>query len=131
MVVVPAVVLIPALTGRDSFPISTYPMYAFRRGPVERFPAVLGIDAGGAMRPLPIDLVADSNDPLIAEALIEQAIRSGAAIQLCEQVADRLPPEMVRVLVVEEVHDVVDRLQGRASLRERVVHAECSPARQD
>jgi hypothetical protein len=126
MVVIPAVLMIPALSGRDSFPISNYPMYAFRRQSTDRFQAVLVEDAAGITRPLPMGLVADTNDTLIAEALIAQAIRNGSAMQLCEGVAARVGAEFDRVLVVEETHHVVDRIRGSESLRRRVVHADCA-----
>jgi hypothetical protein len=129
MVVIPAVLMIPALSGNDSFPISSYPMYAFRRAPTDRFQAVLGEDSTGATRPLAIGLVADTNDPLIAQALIDQAIRTGSALQLCERVASQVDAETDRVLVVEEVHDVVDRVRGLTSLQRRIVHASCTATR--
>jgi hypothetical protein len=123
--VVVAVVLLPAVTGDDSFPVSTYPMYAFVRSRSERFATVLGESATGGSAPLPIRVVADTDDPLIAAALVRTAIRNGSADQLCEQVAARVGDEVERVLVVEEVHDVVARAAGAPSLKERVVHATC------
>ncbi len=128
MVVIPAVLMVPALSGHDSFPISSYPMYAFRRANTDRFQAVLGEDSAGVIRPLPMGLVADTNDTLIAESLIAQAIRNGSAMRLCERVAAHVGAEIDRVLVVEEIHDVVDRLRGFASLQQRIVHATCAVA---
>jgi hypothetical protein len=126
MIFVPAVLMTPALNGKDSFPVSDYPMYAFRRASTDRFQAVLGETSTGAIRPLPMSLVADTNDTLIAEALIAQAIRDGSAMLLCERVAARVGAEIEKVLVVEEIHDVVNRLSGRASLEERDVYADCA-----
>jgi hypothetical protein len=120
--------MIPALSGHDSFPISTYPMYAFRRESTDRFPSVLGEDATATLRPLSTSLIAGSDDPLIAEAVIAQAIRNGSAMRLCERVAGGVGAEISRVLVVEEVHDVVDRARNRPSLQERIVHATCDTA---
>jgi hypothetical protein len=128
LIVTPAVLLIPAVSGKDSFPISTYPMYAFRRASTDRFQAVLGEDSAGTMRPLPMHQVADTSDPLIAESLIDQAIRTGSAMRLCERIALRVNADVDRVLVVEEVHNVVNKLRGVASLQERVVHANCAAA---
>jgi hypothetical protein len=126
MIFVPVVLMTPALNGKDSFPISDYPMYAFRRASTDRFQAVLGETSTGAIRPLPMSLVADTNDTLIAESLIAQAIRDGSAMRLCERVASRVGADIQRVLVVEEIHDVVNRLRGRTSLEERNVHAACA-----
>jgi hypothetical protein len=71
----------PRSERKDSFPISTYPMYAFRRASADRFQVVLDEDSAGAIRPLPMHQVADTNDPLIAESLIDQAIRAGSAMR--------------------------------------------------
>lgn len=124
-----AAVLSPAITSRDSFPLSTYPMYAFRRARLDTFQVVLGIDATGADRPLSLRVVADTDDPLIGESLVAQAIRDGRADRLCEQVAHRVDAGVARVLVVEEVHDVVARARGEPSRTKRVVHAECAVTR--
>ena len=129
MVTVVAVVLSPAVSGHDSFPVSTYPMYAFRRARTDRFQAVLGEASTGALRPLSLRVVADTDDPLIAEALVAQAIRSGTVGRLCEQIARRVGPEIERVLVVEEVHDVIERARRAPSLQDRVVHAACAVRR--
>jgi hypothetical protein len=128
LIVTPAVLIIPAVSGKDSFPISTYPMYAFRRASADRFQAVLGEDSAGAIRPLPMHQVADTSDPLIAESLIDQAIRAGSAMRLCERIALHINADIDRVLVVEEVHNVINKLRGVASLQERVVHANCAVA---
>jgi hypothetical protein len=128
MIVAPAALMIPAVSGKDSFPVSTYPMYAFLRSPSDRFQAVLGVDSAGVTRPLPMGLVADTNDPLIAESLIAQAIGTESAARLCERVAARVDGDIDRVLVVEEVHNVIDRLRGLASVQERVIHASCTTA---
>ena len=69
-VAVLAAVLSPAITNHDSFPLSTYPMYAFRRGRLDTFQVVLGVDAAGADRPLSLWVVANTDDPLIGEILL-------------------------------------------------------------
>ena len=129
MVTVLAVVLSPAVTGHDSFPLSSYPMYAFQRSRTDRFQAVLGESSTGEVKPLSLRLVADTDDPLIAEALVAQAIGSGTVARLCEQVAGRVGPGIERVLVVEEVHDVIERARRAPSLQDRVVHAACTVRR--
>ncbi len=119
-------VLSPAVTSRDSFPISTYPMYAFERSRVERFEAVLGEAADGTLEPISARVAVGTIDPLIAEARVAAAIRTGTAGALCVDVAHRVEPGPRHVLVVHEVHDVVLRASGEPSLRERVVHARCA-----
>ena len=70
-------------------------------------------------------VVADTDDPLIAEALVANAIRTGAAGRLCDEVAQRAGTRFERLLVVEEVHDVIARAKRAPSLQQRVVHASC------
>jgi hypothetical protein len=120
-----AVVLVPAFTEHDSFPISNYPMYAFTRGRTDRFQLVLGQTSSGTSYPLSLRVVADTDDPLIAESLVADAIRRGAADSLCRQIAQRVSDETVRVLVAEEDHDVIRQARREPSLTNRVVYAAC------
>lgn len=118
-------VALPAFTGHDSTPLSTYPMYAFVRPRDDRFQTVLGQWVDGATRPLAIRVIADTDDPLIAQSLVADAIAGGRATELCTAVAARAPADVQRVLVVDEVHDVVARAERRPSLRAQTVHATC------
>ena len=128
-VAVLVVVLWPAVAGRDSFPVSSYPMYAFERARTDRFETVVGESSAGDLVPLSIRVIANTDDPLIAEALVANSIRTGTSDQLCAQVAQRVGPGIARVLVVEEVHDVVQRAQDSSSVQERVVRATCEVPR--
>lgn len=120
-----AAVLSPLVTNRDGFPLSTYPMYAWSRPRVETFVTVVGVDAAGAGRRLPMATIARTDDPLIAEATVAQAIRQGRADELCDEVTGRVGPDIVRVEVVEEQRDVVDEASGLPSLKGRTVFASC------
>jgi hypothetical protein len=125
-IVVLAVVLLPAVSGDDSFPMSSYPMYAFSRSRTERFYTVLGEAPTGELTPLPIRVVADTDDPLIAAAVVRIAINDGSSLRLCRQISTRVGDGIDRLLVVEEVHDVIRRaMSGAATPEERVVHATC------
>ena len=119
-VAVLAAVLSPAITNHDSFPLSTYPMYAFRRGRLDTFQVVLGVDATGADRPLSLRVVANTDDPLIGESLVAQAF-APAGPTACASRSPRVDASTTKVLVVEEVHDVIARAQGEPSLTKRVV----------
>lgn len=118
-------VLSPLVTNRDGFPLSTYPMYAWSRPRVETFVTVVGVDAAGAVQRLSMATIARTDDPLIAEAAVAQAIRQGRAGDLCDEVAARVGPDIVRVEVVEERRDVVDEASGRPSLEGRLVLDSC------
>jgi hypothetical protein len=115
----------PAVRDRDSFPLSTYPVYATARDDVVPISTAVGIDRAGSTQTLDMATIADTDDPLIAESLVERAIQTGRADQLCREIAQRAPGEIDTIEVVEEHHDVVARASGRESLVHRAVHARC------
>lgn len=123
--VVLAAVVSPALRDRDSFPLSTYPMYASARPEVVAFPIVVGYDAGGDQVRLSLQVVARTDDALIGQARVRGAIDDGEADGLCAEVAARAPDTVERVEVVTERHDVVDLAAGRVAPLDRDVHASC------
>ena len=122
-------VLLPALRNRDSFPLSTYPVYANARGSTVTLSTAIGIDGAGADRRLSLDVIGRTDDPLIAESAVDQAIAEGRADVLCADIAGRAPDGVVTIEVVEERHDAVARVRRETSLLERTVHARCAVAR--
>jgi hypothetical protein len=124
-----AAVLSPLITNRDSFPLSTYPMYAGVGPRLDHFLTVVGVDAAGTAHTLSLATIARTDDPLIAESLIGQAVRSNQAGALCTEVAARVGPDAVSVEVVDELHDVVAKAQGKPSVRDRAVLASCQVRR--
>ncbi len=123
--VVLGVIVLPAVRGHDSFPLSTYPMYASGRDAVEALPAVDAIDERGGTRRLPTATIARTDDPLIASSLLRTAIRTGRADALCAEIATRAPAGTVAVEVVDERVDLVGAAAGDGSVRERTVRARC------
>lgn len=123
--VVVAAVVSPAARGSDSFPLSTYPMYASARNGTATFATARGIDASGDDRRLSMRTIARTDDPLIAQSRVAEAIRSGAAALLCAEIAERARRPVTRVEVIEERHDLVAHVAGRVSLRQRILHARC------
>jgi hypothetical protein len=133
MVAVLAAVISPALRNHDSFPLSTYPMYAGTRGRAVSIATAVGVDAAGRTHYLSLSSIADTDDPLIAESAVRRAINSGQAGALCAQIAARLDGgaaasggAIERVEVVDERHDVVARAARHHSLLGRSVHATCA-----
>ena len=126
-VVVGTVVLIsPALRDHDSFPLSTYPIYASARPREATFVTAHGERADGSARQLSIDAIARTDDPLIAASRVADAVAAGRAIELCAEIASRAPSDVVAVVVVRERHDVVDGARGDDSLLQREQLARCS-----
>jgi hypothetical protein len=115
----------PVVRGHDSFPLSTYPMYAETRGEAVSISTAVGVDGAGGRRRLSLRTIAETDDPLIAESAVDDAIRRGEAHALCAEIAARVPDGIERVEVVAERHDVVARAAGRPSLLDRSVLAVC------
>jgi hypothetical protein len=128
------VLVSPALRGRDSFPLSTYPMYAQDRGRTAELATVVGRRADGSLVRLGLRIVADTDDPLIAQSSVRRAIASGRAGAWCRAAARRLGPAggraggragVVEVRVVRERVDVVAMARGAQPVGELVVEASC------
>jgi hypothetical protein len=120
--------VLPFVRHHDSFPLSTYPMYAGARSGVETLPAVLGTDRDGRVERLSTTTIARSDDPLITTSLLRQAIRSGRAEALCGEIAGRAPSGVVTIEVVEERLDLVASAAGDDEVLDRTVHARCPVA---
>jgi hypothetical protein len=121
----------PVIIDRDSFPLSTYPMYSRTRGEAVTLATAQAVDSEGAASTLSLGVIGDSDDPLIVAGELRRALREGRADARCIEIADRakdwagLPDGAVAIEVVAERHDVVARVSGAASLLERTVHARC------
>jgi hypothetical protein len=122
-------VVSPAVIGRDSFPLSTYPMYADRGSRLDTLATAVGVDAAGGVHRLSLATIAATNDPLIAESSLYEAIRTGRAGAVCVQIARRAGGFLVRIEVVEERHDLVARAKHKGSLLERRLDASCEVPR--
>jgi hypothetical protein len=124
----------PVALDRDSFPLSTYPMYSRTRGDAVTFATAQAVDADGTASTLSLGIIGDSDDPLIVAGELRDAIRSGAAAERCGEIAargegwDGLPSGLVTIEVVTERRDVVAHVEGAPSLLERTVHASCEVA---
>ena len=126
-VVVGTVVLIsPALRDHDSFPLSTYPIYASARPREATFVTAHGERADGSAHQLSINVIARTDDPLIAASRLADAVAAGRADELCVEIAARAPSDVVAVVVVRERHDVVDGARGEDSLLQREQLARCA-----
>ena len=84
-----------------------------------------GERADGTERRLTMGVIAGTDDPLIAEQRVSDAIDGGRADELCARIAAKAGDDIAIVVVVRELHDVVDAASGAQSLRSRSVHARC------
>jgi hypothetical protein len=130
-VTVIGVLFVPVIRDHDSFPLSTYPMYAFERPDVVALSTAVGIDDEGDRHRLDLDLIGESDDPLIVASLVRRAIRDGqsTSMRLCTDVADRTAERELgytTIEVVTERHDVVARATDKPSLVSSTLHASCT-----
>jgi hypothetical protein len=129
--VVVGALVAPVVLDRDGFPLSTYPMYSRVRGEQVTLATAQAVGPDGSTSALTLEVVGDSDDPLIVAGELRDAIRDGRAEQRCVVIAARasrwggLPPDATTIEVVTERHDVVAQVEGGESLVDRTVHARC------
>jgi hypothetical protein len=113
----------------DSFPLSTYPMFAFKRpGARVALDYVIATGPGDSRRHVPPELVAN-HEVMQALMTIRRAVQSGRAMTLCTEVAlraarDRRFDRMDAIQVVFGDHRGVDYLVRNTKGPERT-HARC------
>lgn len=99
----------------DSFPLSTYPMFAFKRtGAKVALHYVVAVGPGGARTHVPPSLVAN-HEPMQAMVTVRRAVERGHAAGFCADVAGRVAGDdrfaaHDTVTVVFGVHRAVDYL---------------------
>lgn len=125
-----AALSLPLFAVGDGVPLSSYPMYASPRAEVVEFVVVSGLDQRDEAVALSTVLIADTNDPLVAESYLRREIAGGRADTLCREVARRIElsglDEVVRVAVRTEEHSVVDRARGLDSMIASDAVTECA-----
>jgi hypothetical protein len=110
----PAAVLSPLFTGaRDSFPLSTYPMFAQPRGQPTLY-SVVALEADGREARLPPSLIG-TKEVLQAKVLIQHSVEAGpeAMAQLCADAAARVAAapgfsDARSIAIVQRRYDPVD-----------------------
>ncbi|MEO8693840.1 MAG: hypothetical protein ABI658_10000 [Acidimicrobiales bacterium] len=127
-----ALVFSPVLrpSQRDSFPLSTYPMFSYDRGRQSALPTAVGVTVDGEIQRLSPELISGGYEPVRAFATVEASIAKGDTADLCREIAERTVKsrsgDFVAIEVVTEVHDVVGWFQGDKEPSQRVVHARCA-----
>lgn len=123
--------------GRDSFPLSSYPMFS-RKLPTAEFSLryAIGVSADGTRHHLAPELVANE-EVLQASAVLSRAVRGGkrAVAQLCRHIARRVSADndladVDHVRIVTGRHDAVAYLTGRDRVGKEKLHGQCKVARE-
>jgi hypothetical protein len=129
VLVVAVVGLLPVLADRDSFPLSTLPMFSADLPAVQPIDTVVGVRGDGSEVPLDPDRIAGTDVVNQAAAVVSSAITSGAAATLCAAVARRAAAAgldgVVALEVVTEHYDAVRWFDGDHRPVGRDVHARC------
>lgn len=133
LVLVALVVAWPALRRppTDGFPLSTYPMFASDRGPVSVVATAVGRTADGARLRLSPELLAGSDEPMLAISTARRAVGAGDEVAWCAEVALRVSrsagggDRIAEVEVVVETHDAVAHLVDDAPPLDVEVRAAC------
>ena len=115
----------PMVRNVDGLPLSTYPMYAGARADTLMLITAQGTDSTGEPVSLSMPEIADTRDPLIAQAFLNDAAAAGRTAEVCNDIATRVGGEVTRIELARERHDVVAYAAGESSLVERDVLAEC------
>ncbi len=128
LALVAVVGVFPVVADRDSFPLSTYPMFSTRRTTTEPVTTAVGVDADGTIVRLSPTLIAGTDEVVSASVTVSRAIGSGRSSALCADIARRLVGsgrELSFVEVVTETFDSVRWFEGDHRPVARVVHARC------
>ncbi len=97
---------LPVITRSDDFPLSTQPMFAAAREPLAEFVTARAFDAEGAAIDLSIEQIAQTDDPLVAERVLADAVSNGELRELCSDIATRVVGEADSVEVISVVRDL-------------------------
>ena len=126
-VAVVAAVASPAVGQRDSYPLSTYPVYASARPGVEEIHTAVGVTGDGRRVRLSLPVIGDSDDPLIVEDRVADAVASRRADRLCLAIAGRArdTADLTSIEVATERVDLVATAADGAPPLARTVHATC------
>ena len=110
---------------RDSFPLSTYPMFARPLVGEADLDVAVGLDAGGGRRALSPEAIAGTDEVVQAGAVVDRAIAAGREDELCRQVAQRVTdPAVVAVVVLTDRIEVLGAAEGEPPVA-TTVHARC------
>jgi hypothetical protein len=130
-VVIAVVGLVPLALDRDSYPLSTYPMFSTRRSATGRFHTAVAI--GETVHRLSPERIAATDEVIQAAATVSDAIARGEVAALCADIAARVaadgPDAATAVEVVSEDYDAVAWYDGDRTPLGRVVHARCPVVR--
>jgi hypothetical protein len=120
---------------RDSFPLSTYPMFSDPRSRVMTVDHVFAVTPDGERMIVPLELIATNNVMHVAMVVSQAATSSEASAALCDEVARKVATQdgrLGRAVVIEVAtssFDSVAYFAGHRTPRSREIRARCQVAR--
>jgi hypothetical protein len=131
-IIAAVVVLSPLLRAPedDSYPLSTYPMFATDRGREAAIATAVGIGEDGSVRRLSPEAISGTDEVILAAATVSAAVRRGEVEELCDEIADRLSgSDHLAVVIRTELIDVVEHVADDAPAMSIDEHGRCEVGR--
>lgn len=108
----------------DTYPLSTYPMFAADRGAMHQIATAVERLPGGEIARLSPEIIAGSDEVILAAVTVQRALANGEGDALCAEIAARLGTGRA-VEVRRETVDVVAVIAADAAPRHVEVEATC------
>ena len=114
---------------RDSFPLSTYPMFSWVVEPVRWVDLAVGLDVAGADVTLDPDAIGGTDEVIVAGSTVRQAVRNGRSDELCREIAERVaddgPSSVTAIEIRSDQIDARRWYDGDRTPLDRAVRASC------
>lgn len=120
--------IVPVALDRDSFPLSTFPMFSAHIDRTQSIDTAVGRRPDGTVVRLTPAEISGTTIVNQAASVVSSAIAENRSADLCAEVAARLGTgtEAAMVEIVTERYDAVAWFDGRRTPVDRVVHAQCA-----
>ena len=123
--------LTPLVTGRDSFPVSTYPMFSYPRAAETTVSYAVSHDGDGESRLSP-EMIGGTAEVVHAAETIRQAVRRDDTAGLCGEIAQRVAAgddDATSIEIRRDTYDVIGWFEGETVPLDRSVLATCEVPR--
>jgi hypothetical protein len=125
--------VVPVALDRDSFPLSTFPMFSADIDSTQSIATAVAVRSDGSTVRLVPEVIAGTTIVNQAVTVVADAIASGRADRFCTEIAGRVaagaPTGAVAVEVVTETYDAPAWFDGDRQPVARQVHARCEVPR--
>lgn len=121
---------------QDSFPLSYYPMFSFKRKGDTKITYLVGFDSQGNRKKLPYQFAGQGGLNQVRKQIVK-FVRKGQAEKLCKIVAskaalstDTPDLELVSVQIVTGTFNLTDYFKGQTEPGSEKVHSSCPVVRE-